>query len=125
MIGNRAPGGELAAPPGLGMIDPMTPDDTYDPRRAEQLVEMLRALAERILDLDRQGGLLGESSALLRELGDIRSELFRYEVRRTFDSPETAEHRRIVDEAHGWSPDADPDGDEGEEGDQWRKPDGR
>ena len=98
----------------------MTPDDTYDPRRAEKLVEMLRALARRILDLDQQGGLLGESSALLRAMGDIRSELFRYEVRQTFDTPEAAEHRRIVEEAaRGWSPDTDPDS--GEE-DSWRKP---
>jgi hypothetical protein len=99
-----------------------TPDETYDPRRAEQLVAMLRALALRIMDLDRQGGLLGESSALLREMGDIRSELFRYEVRQTFDSPEVAEHRRIVREALGWSPDA---GTTGEEEDPWRKPDDR
>ncbi len=91
----------------------MTPDETYDPRRAEQLVEMLRALARRIMDLDRGGGLLGESSALLRVMGDIRSELFRYEVRQTFDTPEVAEHRRIVDDAaRGWSPDADPGTDE-------------
>ena len=97
----------------------MTPDDTYDPRRAEQLVEMLRALAQRIMDLDHRGGLLGESSALLRELGDIRSELFRYEVRRTFDTPETAEHRRIVEEAaQGWTPDAETGGDEAEEEEQ-------
>lgn len=101
----------------------MTPDDSYDPRRAEQLVEMLRALAQRIIDLDRAGGLLGESSALLRAMGDIRSELFRYEVRQTFDTPEVAEHRRIVNEAaHGWSPDAEPEGDEE---DPWRKPDDR
>ena len=101
----------------------MTPDDTYDPARAEQLVEMLRALARRIMDLDHEGGLLGESSALLRAMGDIRSELFRYEVRQTFDEPEVAEHRRIVDDAaRGWSPDAETDGDEE---DPWRKPDGR
>jgi len=102
----------------------MTPDETYDPRRAEQLVEMLRALAQRILDLDRGGALLGESSSLLRARGDIRSELFRYEVRLTFDTPEAAEHRRIVGEAaHGWSPDGEPGSDEEEE--PWRKPDGR
>jgi hypothetical protein len=101
----------------------MTPDETYDPRRAEQLVEMLRALARRIIDLDRGGGLLGESSSLLRAMGDIRSELFRYEVRQTFDAPETAEHRRIVDEASaGWSPEAEPGSDEE---DPWRKPDDR
>lgn len=99
----------------------MRQDDTYDPRRAAQLVEMLRALAERIMDLDRRGGLLGESSALLRAMGDIRSELFHYEVRQTFDSPEVAEHRRIVeDAARGWSPDSEGEGNEEE---PWRKPD--
>ena len=98
----------------------MTPDETYDPGRAEQLVEMLRALARRIMDLDHAGGLLGESSALLRAMGDIRSELFRYEVRQTFDTPEVAEHRRIVDDAaRGWSPDAETGGDEE---DPWRTP---
>jgi hypothetical protein len=101
----------------------MSTDETYDPERAGKLVEMLRALADRIRELDRQGGLLGESSALLRAMGDIRSELFHYEVRQTFDSPEVAEHRRIVeDAARGWSPDSDPDGNE--EG-PWPKPDGR
>lgn len=100
----------------------MAQDETYDPERARRLVEMLRALAQRILDLDRDGALLGESSALLRVMGDIRSELFHYEVRQTFDSPEVAEHRRIVDDAApDWSPDADDD-DSGEE--PWRKPDG-
>ncbi len=101
----------------------MTPDDTYDPKRVEQLVEMLRALAQRIMALDADGRLLGESSELLRTLGDIRSELFRYEVRLTFDSPEAAEHRRIVEEAsRGWSPDADNGPDED---DPWLKPDDR
>ena len=99
----------------------MTPDDSYDPRRAEKLVEMLRALAQRIMALDAEGRLLGDSSSLLRELGDIRSELFRYEVRLTIDSPEVAEHRRIVEEAdRGWTPETDEG--TGEE-DQWRKPD--
>ncbi len=101
----------------------MTPDETYDPKRIEKLVEMLRALAQRIMALDAEGRLLGDSSALLRELGDIRSELFRYEVRLTFDSPEVAEHRRIVEEAgRDWSPDGDPGSDEEE---PWRKPDDR
>jgi len=91
----------------------VAPDDTYDPRRAEKLVEMLRALAERIVALDGEGRLLGESSSLLRALGDIRSELFTYEVRHTFDAPEVAEHRRIVeDAARGWSPDGDQEPDE-------------
>lgn len=32
-------------------------------------------------------------------MGDARSELFHYEVRCTYDTPEVAESRRIVDEA--------------------------
>ncbi len=101
----------------------MTPDETYDPKRVEKLVEMLRALAQRIQALDAEGRLLGDSAALLRELGDIRSELFRYEVRQTFDSPEEAEHRRIVEEAgRDWTPDTDDGSDEEE---PWRKPDDR
>ena len=31
--------------------------------------------------------------------GDVRSELFHYEVRVTYDTPEIAEHRRIVQDA--------------------------
>ncbi len=97
-------------------------DETYDPERAERLAQMLRELAQRLLALDAQGRLLDESAQLLRALGDIRSELFRYEVRHTFDSSEVVEHRRIVDEAaQGWSPDADHENDE-EDG--W-PPDGR
>jgi hypothetical protein len=56
-------------------------------------------------------------------MGDIRSELFRYEVRQTFDSPEVAEHRRIVEDAErGWAPDTEHGPDEEE---PWRKPDDR
>ena len=84
-------------------------DETYDPARIPALLEMLRCLAERIQALDKEGRLLDETPALLKELGDVRSELFRYEVRTTFDSPETAEHRRIVEEAGGWTPDDEPD----------------
>lgn len=88
-------------------------DETYDPERAERLVQMLRELARRLATLDAEGRLLAESAQLLRALGDIRSELFRYEVRHTFDTSETAEHRRIVGEAsEGWSPDADHESDE-------------
>ena len=32
-------------------------------------------------------------------IGDVRSELFHYEVRITYDTPEIAEHRRIVQDA--------------------------
>lgn len=74
-------------------------DETYGPERARQLVGLLRALAERIQDLDRDGRLLDATPELLRLLGTARSELFHYEVRITYDTPEIAESRRIVDEA--------------------------
>ena len=92
-------------------------DETYDPRRIEQLLAMLRALAERIASLDAEGRLLDETPGLLRHLGEVRAELFRYEVRTTFDSPENAEHRRIVEEAEGgWSPDAEAQDQDEEDG---------
>ena len=92
-------------------------DETYDPRRIEQLLEMLRALAGRIARLDAEGRLLDETPGLIRHLGEVRSELFRYEVRTTFDSPEAAEHRRMVDESRaGWSPDAEPQDHDEEDG---------
>ena len=81
-------------------------DETYDPARIPELLELLRALARHIASLDAEGRLLDETPSLLKELGDVRSELFRYEVRTTFDTPESAEHKRIVDEASsGWTPD--------------------
>lgn len=89
-------------------------DESYDPARADKLAQMLRELARRILTLDAEGRLLGEPSSLLRTLGDIRTELFRYEVRKTFDAPEITDHRRIVDEATlGWTPDQDDPDEEG------------
>ena len=60
---------------------------------------MLRALAERIHAMDREGRLLENAAELLKLFGDIRSELFHYEVRATYDTPEIAEHRRIVRES--------------------------
>lgn len=74
-------------------------DETYGPERAERLVALLRALAERIKELDRAGRLLEATPELLKVLGHARSELFHYEVRLTYDTPEIAESRRIVDEA--------------------------
>ena len=74
-------------------------DEVYGEARREQLLELLRALAGRIEELDRTGGLLGAVPELLKRLGDLRSELFHYEVRSTYDTPEIAESRRIVDEA--------------------------
>jgi hypothetical protein len=74
-------------------------DEVYGPERAERLVELLRALAQRITELDRGGRLLEATPELLKRLGNIRSELFHYEVRVTYDTPEIAEHRRIVEDA--------------------------
>jgi hypothetical protein len=79
---------------------------------------MLRALAERLQALDRDGALLANPAELLRLIGDIRSELFHYEVRATYDTPEIAENRRIVGDSKSsesqwekteWSPDEDDD----------------
>jgi hypothetical protein len=92
------------------------PEQTYDEGRARNLEALLRALAERILELDREGRLLKEAGELMKLTGDIRSELFHYEVRITYDTPEVAENRRIVSEAKDndekwdqteWKPDED------------------
>lgn len=92
-------------------------EETYDEERARNLERMLRSLAERIGDLDQRGELLAHVADLLKQLGDIRSELFHYEVRVTYDTPEIAEHRRLVADAKSedsttlkpteWTPDED------------------
>lgn len=92
-------------------------EQTYDDGRAANLRAMLRVLAARIHELDATDALLGNAGELLRLIGEVRSELFHYEVRCTYDTPEIAEHRRLVDEAtqrdegswtpNGWSPDDD------------------
>jgi hypothetical protein len=74
-------------------------EQTYDEHRADHLVALLRALAERIRELDATGRLLAHAPELQDQLGRIRSELFHYEVRCTYDSPEVAESRRIVADA--------------------------
>jgi hypothetical protein len=76
-------------------------DEVYGPERAQRLVALLRALAERIQALDRAGRLLDAAPELQKLLGNARSELFHYEVRSTYDTPEIAESRRIVEEALG------------------------
>ena len=97
------------------------PEQTYDDGRARNLEALLRALAERIQELDRQGRLLNEAGELMKIIGDVRSELFHYEVRVTYDTPEIAENRRIVSDAKNqdeqwekneWKP-------EGEEDKEW------
>jgi hypothetical protein len=74
-------------------------DQTYDDGRAKNLEELMRVLAARILELDARGELLQHAGELMRMIGDVRSELFHYEVRATYDTPEIAESRRIVSEA--------------------------
>ena len=92
-------------------------EQTYDEGRARNLEALLRTLAERIRALDAEGRLLEQAGELMRLIGDVRSELFHYEVRVTYDSPEIAENRRIVREAKEdgeakwqtseWNPDED------------------
>jgi hypothetical protein len=76
-------------------------EEVYGPERAQRLVALLRALAERIEELDRIGRLLDAAPELQKLLGNARSELFHYEVRSTYDTPDVAESRRIVEEAIG------------------------
>ncbi|MBM4187906.1 MAG: hypothetical protein FJ206_11430 [Gemmatimonadetes bacterium] len=95
-------------------------DEVYGRERMERLKALLREFSERVQDLDEQGELLDAAPELMKRLGELRSELFHYEVRSTYDTPEVAENRRIVDEAKQ-PPEpfrAEPDDDE-----QWRRPD--
>ena len=92
-------------------------EQTYDDGRARNLEALLRALASRITELDGQGKLLDQAGELMKLLGDVRSELFHYEVRITYDTPEIADNRRIVRDAQNsdeskwqtseWKPDED------------------
>ena len=79
-------------------------EQTYDYGRARNLEALLRALAERIRELDNQGRLLEQAGELIKLIGDVRSELFHYEVRITYDTPEVAENRRIVRDAQETEP---------------------
>ena len=54
-------------------------DQTYDDGRARNLEALLRALAQRILELDTDGKLLEHAGELTRLIGDVRSEQFHYE----------------------------------------------
>jgi hypothetical protein len=92
-------------------------DQVYGPERAQRLVAMLRALAERIQALDRAGQLLDRVPELQKLLGNARSELFHYEVRVTYDTPDIAESRRIVEDAERRAPDTDED----EDDEPWRR----
>jgi hypothetical protein len=92
-------------------------EELYGPERAQRLVALLRGLAERIRDLDGTGRLLDAAPELQKLLGNARSELFHYEVRSTYDSPDVAESRRIVEEATGDLSLDDPEDDEPWRGD--------
>ena len=76
-------------------------DEIYGVQRQARLVELLREVARRIQDLDARGQLLDKVPDLMGLLGEARSELFHYEVRSTYDTPETAESRRIVEDLKG------------------------
>ena len=74
-----------------------------DPKKIR---EDLLALADAIVRLEEEGSLLEATPELIKIFGDLRSQLFEYEVRvtgRMFpgheDLPEVAEAQRIVHEA--------------------------
>jgi len=94
-------------------------DEVYGRERIEHLRALLLDLAQRIVELEHLGRLLEFAPELMQRMGDARSELFHYEVRSTYDTPEIAESRRIVDEAaHPPElPEPDPEDDE-----PWRRP---
>ena len=93
-------------------------DEIYGKARADRLEELLRFIAQRITELDLSGQLLAEAPELIRLFGEARSELFHYEVRSTYDTPELSEHRRLVDEALQ-TPELFPDDEDDE---PWRNP---
>jgi hypothetical protein len=94
-------------------------EEIYGRERAERLADLLRRLSVRIRELDDEGRLLAAVPELQRLLGDARTELFHYEVRCTYDTPEIAESRRIVEEAQ--RPDVTPF-DDPEDDEPWRQP---
>lgn len=96
-------------------------EQVYDRERAARLVELLRNLAARITALAKDADLLDAGPELLKIMGDARSELFHYEVRATYDTPETAEARRIVEQARRQMDGLEFDSDD-EEDRPWRTP---
>ena len=96
------------------------PDDIYDPKRIQQLVALLRHLGDRIALLQSDADLLAAGPELLKMMGDARSELFHYEVRSTYDTPELAESRRVVEEARAQDLDLDAADDDDSEHEPWR-----
>ncbi len=96
-------------------------EQIYDPERAARLVALLRALAARINALQDDDALLGAGPELIKMMGDARSELFHYEVRITYDTPETAESRRVVEEAQQHLESLSFDDPNDEEDEPWRE----
>jgi len=97
-------------------------EETYGEARRRNLETLLRTLADRIRQLDEAGTLLARANELMELIGDVRTELFHYEVRATYDTPEVAENRRIVADAKSDEPQWDrsdwkPDDEEG--GPKW------
>ena len=74
-------------------------DEVYGKDRERRLVELLHAIAKLIEGFEDDSALLAAGPQLLKMMGDARSELFHYEVRITYDLPEVAESRRIVEDA--------------------------
>ena len=93
-------------------------EQTYGRERAKKLVELLRGLGARIAALKNDADLLAAGPELIKLMGDARSELFHYEVRATYETPEAVESRRIVEEALRKSENLDFDTDEDE---PWRR----
>ena len=77
----------------------MPHEQVYDDERAKRLLGLLKVLAARIKALKAHGDLANAGPELIKLMGDARSELFHYEVRCTYDSPELMESRRIVEQA--------------------------
>jgi hypothetical protein len=100
---------------GVGLSE----EEVYGPERAERLVALLRALAARIQELDRANRLLEAAPELQKLFGNARSELFHYEVRVTYDTPEVAESRRIVEDAERRARNIEFDADEDDEDTPW------
>ena len=96
----------------------------------EQLRRNVLRLAQLIRKLDEEGRLLEASPRLIRYMGNLRAQLFEYEVRHTGrllprpDVPEVLEAKRIIEEAarrmedseqlsdRPWSPEANEEEDE-------------
>src|SRR5260370_13491295 len=79
-------------------------EEVYGPDRAQRLLAMLRALAERIRELDRSGQLLERGPELQKLLGNTRSELFHYQVPLTYATHDHPHSPHLVEHAHRPAP---------------------